>query len=66
MINAAWLTVMKLDPFWRKAPVTMKWKLRVSDAVVNTIIFYGMETFPTTQSYHDKYILSKSGSSENP
>ena len=33
--NAAWLTVVKLDLFWRKTPVTLKWKLRVPDAVIH-------------------------------
>ena len=55
-INAAWLTFMKLDPFWRKVPITMEWKLRVRDAVINTKVLYGMETFPTTPSDYDKHM----------
>ena len=43
-IAAAWLTVMKLDLFWRKAPVTLKWKLRVLDAVIHSKVLYGMES----------------------
>ena len=53
-ISAAWLTVMKLDLFWRKAPVTLKWKLRVLDAVINSKVLHGMETLVTSQSDYDK------------
>ena len=36
IINVAWLTTMKLDLFWRKAPATLKWKFRVLDAVIHS------------------------------
>ena len=54
IINAAWITVMKLDIFWRKAPVTIKWKLRVLDAVINSKVLYGTETLVTAQSDYNK------------
>ena len=53
-INAAWITVMKIDLFWRKAPVTLKWKLRVLDSVIHSKILYGMETLVISQSDDDK------------
>ena len=53
-IAAAWLTVMKLDLFWRKAPVTLKWKLRVLDAVIHSKVLYGMESLVISQSDYDK------------
>ena len=34
----------KLDLFWRKAHVALKWKLRVLDAVIHSKVLYGMET----------------------
>ena len=45
---------MKLDLFWRKAPATLKWKLRVLDAVIHSKVLYGMETFVIPQSDYDK------------
>ena len=54
IINAAWITVMKLDLFWRKAPVTLKWELRVLDAVIHSKVLYGMETLVISQSGYDK------------
>ena len=53
-LTAAWLTVMKLDLFWRKAPVTLKWKLRVLDAVIHSKVLYGMESLVISQSDLDK------------
>ena len=53
-LNAAWLTVMKLDLFWRKAAVTLKWKLRVLDAVIHSKVLNGMETPVISQSDYDK------------
>ena len=45
---------MKLDPFWRKAPVILKRKFRVLDAVIHSKVLYGMETLVITQSDYDK------------
>ena len=45
---------MKLDLFWRKAPVTLKWKLRVLDAVIHSKVLYCMETLVISQSDYDK------------
>ena len=45
---------MRLDLFWRKAPVTLKWELRVLDAVIHSKVLYGMETFVISQSDYDK------------
>ena len=40
--------------FWRKAPVTLKWKLKVLDAVIHSKVLYGMETLVISQSDYDK------------
>ena len=44
---------MKLDLFWRKAPVTLTWKLRVLDAVIHSKVLYGMETLHNSQYDYD-------------
>ena len=54
IINVAWLTVMKLDLLWRKAPVTLKLKLKVLDAVMHSKLLYGMEALVISQSGYDK------------
>ena len=38
-ISNTWHTVQKLDLLWKKAPVSMKWKLRVYDAVIVSKLF---------------------------
>ena len=53
-INAAWVTVMKLDLCWEKTPVTLKWKPRVLDAIIRSKVPYGMETLVISQSDYDK------------
>ena len=45
---------MKLDLFWGEAPVTLKWKLRVLDAVIHSKVLYGMESLVISQSDYDK------------
>ena len=47
---------MKLDPFWRKAPVTLNWKLGVLDAVIHSKVLYGMETLVISQSDYGKIV----------
>ena len=54
IINAAWITVVKLDLFWRKAPVILTWKLNVLDAVIHSKVSYGMGTLVISQSDYDK------------
>ena len=45
---------MKLDLFWRKTPVTRKWKLRFLDVAITPEVFYGMETLVIPRPDHDK------------
>jgi hypothetical protein len=40
----------KLDMFWRKAPVSTTWKLRVHDAVITSKLLYGLESASLTKS----------------
>ena len=53
-ITAAWLTVMKLDLFWRKTPVILRWKFRVFDAAMHSKVLYGTETFVISKFVYDK------------
>ena len=41
--------------FLAKAPVILKWKLRVFDAVIHSKVLYGMETLVISQSDYDKF-----------
>ena len=42
-------TLNKLDLFWKKAPVSTTWKLRVRDAVITSKLSYGLESESLTQ-----------------
>ena len=48
-ISNTWHTVQKLDLLWKKAPVSMKWKTRVFDAVIVSKLLYGLELVPFTE-----------------
>jgi hypothetical protein len=48
-IKNTWYTVKQLDLLWRKAPVSLKWKLRVYDAVIVAKVLYGLEAIPFTE-----------------
>ena len=48
-ISNTWHTVQKLDLLWKKAPVSMKWKIRVFDAGIVSKLFYGLESVPFTE-----------------
>ena len=46
---------MKLDLFWRRAPVIKtKWKFRVFDTVIHSKVLYGTETFVISQFDYDR------------
>ena len=48
-ISNTWHTVQKLDPLWKKAPVSMKWKIIVFDAAIVPKLLYGLESVPFTE-----------------
>jgi hypothetical protein len=39
----------KLDLFWKRAPVSTVWKLRVYDAVITSKLLYGLESASLTK-----------------
>ena len=43
-------TLNKLDPFWKKVPISTTWKLRVHDAVIASKLFYGLESANLTSA----------------
>ena len=44
------IVLSKLDRFWKKAPVSITWKLRVHDAVIASKFHYGLESASLTQA----------------
>ena len=44
------LNLNKLDIFWKRAPVSITWKLRVHDAVIASRLLYGLEAASLTQA----------------
>ena len=48
-ITNTWITVRKLDIRWKKAPVSLKWKLRVYGSVIISKLLHGLEAIPFTE-----------------
>ena len=53
MINTT-TTLNKLDMFWKKAPVSTIWKLRVHGAVISSKLFYGLESASLANAEHER------------
>ena len=47
-------TLNKLDLFWKKAPVSTTWKLRVRDAVITSKLSYGLESESLTNAEYER------------
>ena len=47
-------TLNKLDLFWKKAPVSTTWKLRVHDAVITSKLLYGLESASATNAEYER------------
>ena len=47
-------TLNKLDMFWKKAPVSTTWKLRVHDAVISSKLLYGLESASLTNAEYER------------
>ena len=47
-------TLNKLDLFWKKAPVSTTWKLRVHDAVITSKLLHGLESASLTNAEHER------------
>ena len=48
-------TLNKLDMFWKKAPVSTTWKLRVHDAVISSKLLYGLESASLTNAEYERF-----------
>ena len=48
-------TLNKLDLFWKKAPVSTTWKLRVHDAVISSKLLYGLESASLTNAEYERF-----------
>ena len=53
-LTSTWGVAKKLDLLWRKAPVSLKWKLRIYNAVITSRALYGLETIPQTEADETK------------
>ena len=47
-------TLNKLDMFWKRAPVSTTWKLRVHDAVISSKLLYGLESASLTNAEYER------------
>ena len=47
-------TLSKPDLFWKKAPVSTTWKLRVHDAVITSKLLYGLESTSLTDAEYER------------
>ena len=47
-------TLNKLGLFWKKAPVSTTWKLRVHDAVITSKLLYGLESASLTDAEYER------------
>ena len=48
-------TLNKLGLFWKKAPVSITWKLRVHDAVIISKLLYGLESASLTNAEYERF-----------
>eukprot|EP00972_Heterocapsa_arctica_P105538 15548666-Heterocapsa_arctica.AAC.1 len=53
-ISVTLMTLKQLNVFWTKSPATIKWKLRVFDAVIVSKLLYGLEALSISPSDSDK------------
>ena len=49
-ITATWATLRKLDLLWGKSTASIKWKIRVYDAVTVAKLMYGLASIPLTKA----------------
>ena len=49
-ITATWATLRKLDLLWGNSNASIKWKIRVYDAVIVAKVLYGLESIPLTKA----------------
>ena len=47
-------TLNKLDLFWKKAPVSTTWKLRVHDAAIASKLLHGLESASSTNAEYER------------
>ena len=54
IISATWKTVRRLDLLWGKPRASIKWKIRVYDAVIVTKLMYGLTSIPLSRADANK------------
>ena len=53
-ISATWKTVRRLDLLWGKSRASIKWKIRVFDAVIVAKLMYGLASIPLSKADANK------------
>ena len=53
-ITATWKTVRRLDLLWGRSRASIKWKVRVHDAVVVAKLMYGLISIPLSKADANK------------
>ena len=53
-ISATWKTVRRLDLLWGKSRASVKWKIRVYDAVIVAKLMYGLTSIPLSKADANK------------
>ena len=53
-ITATWNTVRRLDFLWGKSRASIKWKIRVYDAVIVAKLMYGLTSIPLSKADANK------------
>ena len=51
-------TLNKFDMFWKRAPVSTTWKLRVHGAVISSKLLYGLESASLTNAEYETRLIS--------
>ena len=54
IISATWKTVRRLDLLWGKSRASIKWGIRVYDAVIVTKLMYGLTSVPLSRADANK------------
>ena len=49
-LSSTWGVAKKLDLLWRRAPVSLKWKLRIYNSAIASRALYALETIPQTDA----------------
>ena len=58
-VTATWATLRKLDLLWGKSTASIKWKIKIYDAVIVAKLMYGLASIPLTEADGRTMTLSR-------